>query len=47
MIRRLMMTIGLSLFYYDERVRKEAFDLQHMMATLDAAPGGTLPVPGI
>ncbi len=42
-----LMTIGLSLFYYDERVRKEAFDLQHMMATLDAAPGGTLPVPGI
>jgi hypothetical protein len=33
------MTIGLSLVYYDERVRKEAFDLQHMMASLDAAPG--------
>jgi hypothetical protein len=30
-----LMTIGLSLLYYDLRVRKEAFDLQHMMATLD------------
>jgi hypothetical protein len=34
-----LMTIGFSLVYYDERVRKEAFDLQHMMATLDGAPG--------
>jgi hypothetical protein len=31
-------TIGISLLYYDERVRKEAFDLQLMMASLDA-PG--------
>ena len=30
-----LMTIGFSLLYYDQRVRKEAFDLQHMMATLD------------
>jgi hypothetical protein len=30
-----LMTIGLSLLYYDQRVRKEAFDLQHMMAMLD------------
>ena len=29
-------TIGVSLLYYDERVRKEAFDLQLMMASLDA-----------
>jgi Membrane domain of glycerophosphoryl diester phosphodiesterase len=29
-------TIAFSLVYYDERVRKEAFDLQLMMATLDA-----------
>jgi hypothetical protein len=29
-------TIGMSLVYYDERVRKEAFDLQLMMAGLDA-----------
>jgi hypothetical protein len=29
-------TIGLSLLYYDERVRKEAFDLQLMLASLDA-----------
>jgi len=28
-------TIAFSLVYYDERVRKEAFDLQLMMATLD------------
>jgi hypothetical protein len=34
-----LMTIGLSLLYYDERVRKEAFDLQHMMATLDTVAG--------
>ncbi len=29
-------TIAFSLIYYDERVRKEAFDLQLMMSTLDA-----------
>ena len=29
-------TIAFSLIYYDERVRKEAFDLQLMMDTLDA-----------
>jgi hypothetical protein len=42
-----LMTIGLSLLYYDERVRKEAFDLQHMMATLDSAQGGTVSVAGV
>jgi len=31
-------TIGLSLLYYDERVRKEAFDLQLMLSTLDIPP---------
>jgi len=30
-------TIAFSLVYYDERVRKEAFDLQHMMSTIDAS----------
>jgi hypothetical protein len=30
-----IMTIGLTLVYYDERVRKEAFDLEHMMHQLD------------
>lgn len=40
-----LMTIGLSLLYYDQRVRKEAFDLQHMMATLDGGPGGTAIAP--
>jgi hypothetical protein len=34
-------TIAFSVVYYDERVRKEAFDLQLMMTTLDAP---TLPV---
>jgi hypothetical protein len=29
-----IITIAISLLYYDERVRKEAFDLQHMMAEL-------------
>jgi hypothetical protein len=29
------MTIALSLVYYDERVRKEAFDLEHMMQQMD------------
>lgn len=31
-------TIGISLIYYDERVRKEAFDLHLMLASLDAPP---------
>jgi hypothetical protein len=30
-------TIALTLVYYDVRVRKEAFDLQHMMEHLDRA----------
>ena len=30
-------TIAVSLVYYDQRVRKEAFDLQLMMTTIDAA----------
>jgi hypothetical protein len=34
-------TIGISLLYYDERVRKEAFDLQLMLASLDTSyPAG-------
>ena len=37
-------TIGLSLLYYDERVRKEAFDLQLMMSSLDA-PGPPVATP--
>ncbi len=42
-----LLTIGLSLLYYDERVRKEAFDLQHMMSTLDGAQSGPLPAVGV
>jgi len=35
-----ILTIALTLVYYDERVRKEAFDLEHMMRQLDdAVPG--------
>ena len=30
-----LLTIALALVYYDQRVRKEAFDLEHMMAELD------------
>jgi hypothetical protein len=37
-----LITIALSLTYYDQRVRKEAFDLQHMMSILDGTtPGDT------
>ena len=35
-------TIALALVYYDERVRKEAFDLTHMMQQLEQA--GASPV---
>jgi hypothetical protein len=38
-------TIALSLVYYDQRVRKEAFDLQLMMTTLDGAPVSIPPAP--
>jgi hypothetical protein len=38
-----IMTIALSLVYYDERVRKEAFDLEHMMQQLDGAAGAPSP----
>jgi hypothetical protein len=37
-------TIAFSLVYYDERVRKEAFDLQLMMTTLDATSFPASPV---
>jgi hypothetical protein len=33
-----LITIALTLIYYDQRVRKEGFDLQLMMSTLE---GGT------
>jgi hypothetical protein len=39
-------TIGIALVYYDERVRKEAFDLQLMMSSLDTpAPPSDFPTP--
>jgi hypothetical protein len=34
-----LLTIAIALAYYDARVRKEAFDLQHMLAQLE--PAGT------
>jgi hypothetical protein len=37
-----ILTISIALLYYDERVRKEAFDLQYMMAALDQ-PGQQQP----
>jgi hypothetical protein len=37
-------TIGIALAYYDERVRKEAFDLQLMMNSLESSPA---PVDGV
>ncbi len=37
------LTIALTLFYYDSRVRKEGYDLQVMMSSIGPAP--TLPVP--
>jgi hypothetical protein len=33
-----LVTIGISLLYYDERVRKEAFDLQFMRLSLEPSP---------
>jgi hypothetical protein len=33
-----ILTIALSLMYYNLRVRKEAFDLQHLMTSLGSAP---------
>jgi hypothetical protein len=38
-----LLMISLALFYYDVRVRKEAFDLQVMVASLDAQPGALPP----
>ncbi|MGA2903759.1 MAG: hypothetical protein ABSD98_08005 [Candidatus Korobacteraceae bacterium] len=36
-----ILTISLSLMYYDERVRKEAFDIHLMMAALGEGPAGS------
>lgn len=33
-----ILTVGITLVYYDQRVRKEAFDLQHMMSVLGSQP---------
>jgi Membrane domain of glycerophosphoryl diester phosphodiesterase len=39
-----IVTIAIALVYYDERVRKEAFDLEHMMQALDGASLPSSPV---
>lgn len=39
-----VLTICLSLMYYDERVRKEAFDIQLMMSALGQGPAGAAAV---
>jgi uncharacterized membrane protein len=38
-----IMTIAFTLVYYDERVRKEAFDLEHMIQQLDRTNAGAPP----
>jgi hypothetical protein len=38
-----IVTVGLTLLYYDQRVRKEAFDLQHMMSVLGTQPPSAPP----
>jgi Membrane domain of glycerophosphoryl diester phosphodiesterase len=38
-----LLTIALSLVYYDQRVRKEAFDLQLMMSTIDSTQPPSAP----
>jgi hypothetical protein len=37
--------IGLTLFYYDQRVRKEGFDIEWMMRAAGLAPQSDLPAP--
>jgi len=36
-------TIAFSLMYYNLRVRKEAFDIQYLMASMDANPAPSAP----
>jgi hypothetical protein len=36
-----LMTIAIALMYYDARVRKEAFDLEHMLSQLDQPAGAS------
>jgi hypothetical protein len=36
-----VLTIAFSLLYYDQRVRKEAFDIEHMMTMLQSAGSST------
>ena len=36
-----LLTIAMSLVYYDERVRKEAFDLEHLLAQVEGKTGAS------
>jgi hypothetical protein len=38
-----LLTIAMSLVYYDERVRKEAFDLDHLITQAEPSSGATTP----
>lgn len=40
-------TISISLMYYNLRVRKEAFDLQHLMGSLDVPPNSPNNAPSV
>jgi hypothetical protein len=40
-----LLTIALTLLYYDERVRKEGFDLELMMSNLKAGVADAVAVP--
>ena len=41
-----VMTIAFALLYYDQRVRKEAFDIEHMMTTVQGATGAPITAAG-
>jgi hypothetical protein len=42
-----LMTIAFSLMYYDERVRKEAFDIQLLMSNLEPGPSQSAAAAGL
>lgn len=42
-----LLTIALTLIYYDERIRREGFDLQVMIATLERAPENPVAAPAL
>jgi hypothetical protein len=40
-----MYAIGLTLFYYDQRIRKEGYDIERMMQAAGLTPPAELPAP--